>query len=347
MKKVTMQTIADTLGISRVSVWKVMNSQSGVSDAMRKNILDTATRLGYYMADSVSPSYPHSSPEDMPTISVAVSRPETSAFWMNIIHSIAKDMGDMGYNLLYTYLPSECTSSYTFPSTFNSKNINAVIVLNVYDKIMLDMLGKSNIPTIFLDWVPGMSLQHVPGDLILLEGSDTIYRITKSMIKQGCSRIGFIGDIHYALTNAERYGGFTKALRDCGLSDDVSTDLTGYMGITDYKKEISDFLSSLPSLPDAFVCSNDYIARITLDRLTAMGVRVPEDVLLSGYDGSNEFFSNKDFLTTALVDNSQLGHRLIDQARYRITYPDAPFEITHIIPEIRYGRSTRKNPDFS
>ena len=47
MSKVTMQDIADALGISRITVWKVFNKQNGVSDELRTQIFDMARTLGY------------------------------------------------------------------------------------------------------------------------------------------------------------------------------------------------------------------------------------------------------------------------------------------------------------
>ena len=47
MNKVTMQDIADELGISRVTVWKVFNNYSNVSPALRERVLSKAKELGY------------------------------------------------------------------------------------------------------------------------------------------------------------------------------------------------------------------------------------------------------------------------------------------------------------
>ena len=45
MSKVTMQDIADALGVSRVSVWKVFNDQPGVSNTLKHSILDILQSL--------------------------------------------------------------------------------------------------------------------------------------------------------------------------------------------------------------------------------------------------------------------------------------------------------------
>ena len=47
MEKITMQDIADALGISRVTVSKAFNNQAGVSEAMRELIFEKARELGY------------------------------------------------------------------------------------------------------------------------------------------------------------------------------------------------------------------------------------------------------------------------------------------------------------
>lgn len=47
MGKVTMQDVADALGVSRVSVWKVFNEQPGVSDSLKNSIMEMAAKLGY------------------------------------------------------------------------------------------------------------------------------------------------------------------------------------------------------------------------------------------------------------------------------------------------------------
>ena len=89
MKKVTLQEIANSLGISRTTVWKVFSGHEGVSDSLRTKVIAKAQELGYAIPEDFQ--YPSSAEETTPVnIAVAVCRPETSLFWMTIIHQIAK-----------------------------------------------------------------------------------------------------------------------------------------------------------------------------------------------------------------------------------------------------------------
>ena len=79
MRKVTMQDIADSLGVSRVTVWKVFNNQNGVSSSLREAVLTKAQELGYTKNRIVSPV-----DQKEKTVSLIVSRPDSSTFWTNI-----------------------------------------------------------------------------------------------------------------------------------------------------------------------------------------------------------------------------------------------------------------------
>ena len=110
MSKITMQNIADAAGVSRITVWKALTNRSGVSDEKRALIQRTASDMGY----SASPAGA-SAPETR-TFSVVVSRPESSVFWMQIIHHIAKELALHNINLMYTYMPSAYADGYQLPA---------------------------------------------------------------------------------------------------------------------------------------------------------------------------------------------------------------------------------------
>ena len=97
MNKVTMQDIADELGISRVTVWKVFNNYSNVSPALRDRVLNKAKELGYTkgvveLEQKVLEK----------NVSLIVSRPNSSTFWPNIIHRMAQELSLHNINLVYT-----------------------------------------------------------------------------------------------------------------------------------------------------------------------------------------------------------------------------------------------------
>ncbi len=347
MKKITMQEIADALDISRVTVWKVFNNYPGVSDALSELVLNKAQEMGYFKQkqsvqqsaqDTISADT--SSAKTEMTVSVVVSRPESSMFWMNIIHQIAKELVNSNINLMYTYLPSKTSDGYSLPSVLTNGTLQGIIVLNVYDHDLLCMLNELKIQKVFLDMVSSIPEDNLSGDLFLLEGKSSVNKITESMIKRGRTEIGFIGDIEYAKTNYDRYEGYLTAMNQYKLTVKKEYSLVHSIGIYTYAEEINEFLSGLKQMPQAFVCASDYVAHFVIKYLNANNYNIPEDIAVSGYDGTTEYIDQADYLTTVQVQTRELGKRLVMQLLYRISNPGSPLEVTYIYSKIRYGEST-------
>lgn len=329
-----MQDVADALGVSRVTVWKVFNNHTGVSQALRESVLDKAKELGYLKNNFESVSH-----SEEKTVSLIVSRPDSSTFWTNIIHRMAQELSHYNVNLMYTYFPSTFIEGFTMPSILTSNVVHGAIVLNVYDARLIALINDLDIPKVFLDTVPQINTHHLRGDLILLEGYNTLYQITESVLARNPKRVGFIGDTNYAKTNLDRYRGFRQCMKDHHFEIDDTICLTQSIGIFSYYQELSAFLDSLADLPDAFICASDYIAHFLQMYFSEHAGRIPDGILVTGYDGSCEYSNIAGQITTANVKTSLLGKRLSVQIVYRMEHPGAPFERTFIYPEIIYRDS--------
>lgn len=220
MEKVTMKDIADALNISRVTVSKAFNNQTGVSDSLRELIFEKAKELGYAKLPYQILEQPL---EDQRTVSLIVSRPDSALFWTNIIHRMAQELSNYKVNLLYTYVPSVYTKSFSLPPILQNGSVDGIVVLNVYDAEILGMVNVLSAPKVFLDTVPTLSDRELNGDLMLIEGFRTEYDITNTLIQDGHTEIGFLGDINYALTNLERYHGYCNCMENRGLPSAQNT----------------------------------------------------------------------------------------------------------------------------
>ncbi len=339
MKRAKIQDIADLLNISRVTVWKVFNNKEGVSEDMKRKVLECAAEMNY-QPSKLTEAFVSLPPKKQTLVSVVVSRPETSAFWMRIIHQLAEEFSNSGIGLMYTYLPAQIPDGYTLPQSLMDGSIQGIIIMNVYDQATLNLLNELSLPKVFLDIVTDMPIETLNGDLLLLEGRDSIKEIVTSLGKMGHQHIGFIGDIQYAKTNMERYEGYVSAMHQMGIPIDPDICYTGNMTAKTYVEIIEEFMDHMEHVPDAFVCVNDHAANLLVQYLESHGYRVPEDVAVSGYDDNNEFIYTKN-LTTVQVNNSQIAKRLAKQLLYRIDNMEDPYEITYIRTKVIYRNSTR------
>lgn len=338
MLKSTMQDLADAVGVSRITVWKALNDREGVSPRTKKRIQQKAAEMGLTDTEIQMEKIPEKETgrdeAEERTFSVVVSRPESSAFWMQIIHHIAKELARSRINLMYTYMPSFYSEGYTLPASV--KNVDGLIVLNIYDARLLHMLNELPLPKVFLDTVPGMHPPALHGDLVLIEGRTCIREITRRLIDSGRTRLGFVGDIGYAQTNQDRYEGFADALREKNLPLDASLCLTAPLSLCAHYEEISAFLDGLPELPQAIVCASDFIAHFVSRYLTESGRKTPKGFLLTGFDNNAEYGNVADKITTVHVETSALGKRLANKLLFRADHPQMPPEVCYITTEIVY-----------
>ncbi len=330
MSKVTMQSIADALNVSRITIWKALTNRPGISEKLRQEVLAKAEEMGYVpLAHSaVKTKAQH-------TFSVVVSRPESSTFWMQIIHHVAKELALHDINLMYTYVPTTCRAGYELPSSLGAEAVDGFIVLNIYDQGLLHMLSRSPLPKVFLDTIPALPAGELHGDLMIIEGRSCLRDITLRLLDAGWRRLGFVGDVNYAQTNMDRHRGFLDAHAARGVPVNPTLCMTGALGLRSHYEEIARFLSGLPQMPDAFVCPSDFIAHYIQQYLTEHG-GAGKTPILTGFDNNAEYANVAGLITTVDVDTSSLGKRLARQLMYRADFPKAPYETTYFSSRIVY-----------
>lgn len=329
MAKFTMQDLADQVGVSRITVWKALTGRPGVSDAKRRLVHQKAAELGYHIQQDQQ-----SDESKNYTFALAVSRPESSHFWMSIIHYVAKELSKHNINLMYTYIPSSYHDGYHLPSILSSDQVDGCIVLNIYDEKLLNMLAENHLPTIFLDTVPSLKPDKLKSDLVLIDGRSQLSEITKRLLENGNKKLGFIGDVNYAQTNMERYAGFLDAHEQMKMKVNSSLCLTGHLSLQSHYEEISAFLNSLPELPDAFVCASDFIANFISCYIHETQRPIPPHFILTGFDNSSEYSFVADTITTVHVDTASIGRQLARKMIFRADYPDSPTEVSYISTKI-------------
>ncbi len=116
-------------------------------------------------------------------------------------------------------------------------------------------------------------------DLVGIDNRRSGYVVTRHLIELGCRRIVFIAGPMTVATVTARIAGYQDALLRHGITPDPSwVDHSN----VHHREEFCGRLRGLKA--DAYVCVNDYTAALVMHHLAAMGIRVPQDVRLVGFD---------------------------------------------------------------
>ena len=149
MKKITMQKIANELGVSRVSVWKVLNHKDGVSDSLKHAIIDKASELNYFNINSTSDIQSYKYPQPM-TLSVLDVQHDDSIFWLNITHALGKQLAERNITMLHTCLSNNADTKVSLLSSIDTCNIHGMIIINLFNKTLLSELANMPIPKLYI-----------------------------------------------------------------------------------------------------------------------------------------------------------------------------------------------------
>ena len=336
MNKPKMQDIADALSISRISVWKALNDRPGVSDDLREKVLEKAIQIGYLKnTERVFDNDAKVNTTASRTIAAVVSRPESSLFWMQIIHQIAKELSGNNINLMYTYMPAHHKDGDTLPSVLSDGSVSGVIVLNIYSEAQLKMLTELPCPKVFLDSVPSLPVYSLGGDVVIIEGRSAVEQITGRLLDSGRKNLGFVGDILYAQTNTDRFNGFIDAYNKRGLKYDEKFCLTGKLHLDTHYQQIEAFLKSLKTLPDGFVCASDYIAHFIQRYFTEHKID-QSNIILTGFDNNSEYTNVAGKITTVDVQTGSMGERLVNKIMFALNHPNLPPEVSYVMTKVLY-----------
>jgi LacI family transcriptional regulator len=180
------------------------------------------------------------------------------------------------YSIIITTSDEDAETEYIEATRLLRRHIEGLIVIPA--------LGKSRLREKEFDQTPIVTMDRpVPGtnfDCVTVENKSGARMGVSHLIGHGHRRIDFLGLSRNLFTIKARLDGYREALQGAGLRSNAHS-------IGDALPEMLTTLIPLLASrnpPTAFFCSNNLITRNTLHALSTLGVKIPEDIALVGFD---------------------------------------------------------------
>lgn len=271
-----MQYIADQLGISKNSVSLALNGRPGVSEETREQVIQLAGRLGYTL--------PGGRTGEKHNILVLIPEyiRDDRYFYNDIYWEIDNCSARSGLSAIMSIVTSRMELQKELPPVCNELSFSGVLAIGILSPDYMSFLKKkfSSIVTVdhccYGSQIPCVVTSNING----------CYTITKEVIRRGHKRIGFVGSIFTTDSIFERWCGFQLAMNESGLACDrfnIKNESPLGVLLSD-AGEIKGLLREMSELPTAFVCGGDRIAIACINALSSLGLRVPEDISVVGFD---------------------------------------------------------------
>lgn len=347
MKKVTIQDIADALGISRNTVSKAINNSDGLADATREKILQKAVEMGYkqfsYVA-SLSGSISRSAPNDISGSAPAAGEIalfttnlslQSNHFAVPMLDRFKQELSQLGHTLSIYKVDKENLAQRTLPAGFTMERTIAVMCIELFDRPYGEMVCGLGLPVLFVDGPHKRYGDSLPADQLYMDSTTGITKLVHEMLRKGKKRIGFIGDYEHCQSFFERYTAFRAAMALAGVPVDEAFCIKSNAADMDAR------LAALPELPDLFICANDFIAVDTIQSLRKLGKPAPADVLLCGFDDAPESRIMTPALTTVHIHTQIMAFTAINLLQSRMKEPSLDYRTVYTATELIYRDSTK------
>ena len=341
-KKVTIQDIADALGISRNTVSKAINNSDGLADATRERILQKAVEMGYKQFSyvrafaSVAEAELPSSPGFQGEIALLTSAFLTqSHFASTMIDKFQGEISLLGYTLNTHRVTAQNLRELTLPASFQKERVRAMICIEMFDRPYDEMVCELGIPVLFIDGPNKRDGYSLPADQLYMDNTTEIMRFVSSLLQKGIRRIGFIGNWEHCQSFFERYMAVRCAVLLAGVPMEEQYCIC-YNGHDD----IAEMLDALEELPDVFVCANDFVAGDAIRALFSIGKNVPEDVRILGFDDSAESRISRPPLSTVHIHTQVMAFSAVQLLMSRIKEPSLDYRIVHTQTDLIEREST-------
>lgn len=304
-KKVTMADIAQTLGISVVSVSKGLSGKEGVSEEMRGRILAKAKELGY------NPAGGRRLPSQGRSIGILSADRffDENTFYTHLYREILLQCTAHGDFAIMELVAPVCEHTPTLPTIVTEHKVDALIFMGQMDRAYLETVTRCGLPYLLLDFYD----DTLDADCVLSDNLTGGYQLARHLLSQGYRELGFVGSVRATSSNMERYLGLVRALLEAGIVPKPEW-------LLEDRDEHGRFIPfRLPEvLPEAFLCSCDEVAFHLVQSLTERGLRVPEDIAVTGYDDYRYSTIGSPTLTTYRVNVSGMAQAAVRLIRRKL-----------------------------
>ena len=346
--RVTIQDIADALGVSRNTVSKAINNTGILADATRDKVLKKAMEMGYKqfsyvtIADTGKPSLSFSAPNERGEIALfTTSFLGNSHFASTMLDKFQRELSQLGYSLtMYRILPDDL-HRLLLPPSFAKERTAGIVCIELFDSAYSHMVCSLDLPVLFVDTPADPLGSPLVADKLYMDNRTNIYRFVEEMFRRKKTKIGFIGDYLHCHSFFERYMGYRDAMYLLGLpiSDEYSI-LDREPFSRKYEELLTDRLKNMKELPQVFICANDFVALDAIKALKRLGYSVPKDVYLCGLDDSPESKIITPSLTTIHIHSQIMGYYAVHLLISRIKEPDLNYRTMHVETDLIYREST-------
>ncbi|WP_318437760.1 substrate-binding domain-containing protein [Photobacterium leiognathi] len=323
----TMKDVAKLAGVSTSTVSHVINKTRFVSEEISERVNKAAKELNYYAPSALARSFKVNRTK---TIGMLVTT-STNPFFGEVVKGVERSCYQQGYSLILCNTEGDHQRMHESINTLLQKRVDGLILMcATLEGEHFDIFEHyADIPVVVMDWGPMQFTSDKIQDNSLRGG----YMAAKYLIDAGHSEIGCITGPLDRIQAEMRYNGYLQAMDEAGFSVEpswvVEADFEcegGYNAFTQ--------LHTNGTLPSALVVANDMMAMGVINAANELGIQIPEQLSIIGYDDIHIAKFMSPSLTTIHQPKYRLGQAAVETLLTRLDEPETAPRIIELEPTL-------------
>ncbi|MFW0699999.1 LacI family DNA-binding transcriptional regulator [Pantoea sp. R13S299] len=309
----SVQKIARMAGVSVATVSRVLNNSDSVKPANRQKVL-AAIEESHYQPNLLARQLRTARSSMILVLVSDISNP----FCAEVVKGIEEQAEKNGYRILLCNSGADIARSRSSLQLLSGKMVDGIITMDAFSKLpeLSQLIGAA-------PWV--QCAEHDDNGQISCVGIDdeaAAQCVVRYLAGQGRQRIALINhDLSYRYARL-RQQGYIAQLSEQQLSWQAiayASDLSFSAG-----KAAMDRLLVAERRPDAVFAVSDTLAAGAMAAIQQAGLRIPQDIAVVGFDGSELASMVSPPLTTLAQPSKEIGRRACELVLQKIARPDAP-----------------------
>ncbi len=278
-KGVTLKEVAAAANVSRATAARALNSYGYVGDETATRVVEAADRLGY-RANRVAQALRSGQLPIVGFVPGDIQNP----FFARIAHDLEVEFRKHGHGLLISSSEENVEQEKAVLESLRSLSIRGFILAptSATDNRHIVRLAREGAPLVLIDRVA----KDVHCDSVVVDNEGGAREAVEYLIANGHRRIGLLRDESRIFTAQERFAGYQDALQSHGIALD-ETLVTVSRSTVEHAIEATIRLFSRRDRPTALFTVDSLMTQGALLGLRSMGLAIPHDVALVGFDDFN------------------------------------------------------------
>ena len=328
-KNVTISDIAHLANVSKSTVSRVINGTTKVNPEKKDAVL-AAMKQTSFEPNVFAQGLASGSSRTIGVLTQNIGSPIYDAISQGVLKSLTQST----YSPIFADGQWKPDVGYAAVETLLGRKVDGLIVIGSI--LSLDELNRVNsiVPTI----VVGREVEGWGKQCLFIDNEQSGYDATKHLINLGHRRIAHITGIKGHQDSVRRMAGYRRALTEAGIEVDEGLIIEGHFDGNSGAIAIQNLINSGKEF-SAIFSSNDMMAYGAKLALFRLGLRVPEDVSIIGFDDQAESAFVTPPLTTVRQPARELGQAAADTLLKLIE--GVEYELPSLSTEIVVRESTR------